>query len=272
MKAAALLLLSLFGAHGAIAQDAPLRALASGTHRSPEHRARNVYLHPVETLEFFGLQPDLTVVELFPGPGGWYTEILAPYLRDRGRYYAAIYQRDYPEITDSPGYHAGVNAAFSEKLAARPDLYGGALLTELGPTRQDIAPEGRADLVLACGSVHKWLAEGYAERVFAAAYRVLRPGGVLGIVEPRAGPGQSDDLGTRSGYVGEDAVIALARRAGFELDARSEINANPRDTKDHPQGAWSLPPALRGGDSDRAKYLAIGESDRMTLRFVRPDR
>jgi predicted methyltransferase len=249
---------------GARSDPAALRALADGDHRSAENRARNVHRHPVETLEFFGLRPDMTVVELVPG-GGWYTEILAPYLRERGRYYVAGHERD----SDRDYYIEG-NRRLAAKLAARPDLYDRVVVTELGPSRQEIAPAGSADLVLTFRNVHSWMAQGYADRVFAAAYRALKPGGALGVVEHRARTDQPQDPKARSGYVREDAVIAMAEAAGFKLDARSEINANPRDTRDHPQGVWTLPPSLRLGETDREKYLAIGESDRMTLRFVKP--
>jgi predicted methyltransferase len=246
-----------------------LRALTEAEHRSPENRARDVYRHPVETLEFFGLRPDQTVVEISPGAGGWYTEILAPYLRERGRLYAAGFERD-PEPGPAREYQLRGAQGFANKLAERPDLYDRVVVTELGPRRQEIAPPGSADLVLTFRNVHGWMGGGYADKVFAAAYRALKPGGVLGVVEHRADPDKPQDPQARSGYVREDVVIALAEKAGFKLDARSEINANPRDTRDHPMGVWTLPPTLRMGEQDRDKYLAIGESDRMTLRFVKP--
>jgi predicted methyltransferase len=254
----------------ALGNDAPsLRALADGEHRSPENRARNVYRHPVETLEFFGLKPDQTVVEITPGAGGWYTEILAPYLRDRGTYYAASFEKD-PAPGPGRDYQLKGAAEFARKLAARPDLYGRVNVTELGSRVQQIAPDGSADLVLTFRNVHGWLGGGFADKVFASAYRSLKPGGVLGVVEHRAPSDKPQDPQAKSGYVREDAVIALAEKAGFKLEARSEINANPKDTKDYPMGVWTLPPTLRLGDKDRDRYLAIGESDRMTLRFRKP--
>jgi predicted methyltransferase len=246
-----------------------VRALADGDHRSPENRARNAQRHPVETLEFFGLRPDQTVVELSPGAGGWYTEILAPYLRERGKLYAAGFESDPPE---GPGrdYMLQGRQKFADKLASRPDLYDRVVVTELGPRRQQIAPDGSADLVLTFRNVHGWMSGGFADKVFAAAYRALKPGGVLGVVEHRARADKPQDPQAKSGYVREDVVIELAEAAGFKLDGRSEINANPKDTTDHPSGVWTLPPTLRLGEKDRDKYLAIGESDRMTLRFRKP--
>jgi len=251
------------------AGDARLEALAEGEHRSAENRARNAWRHPVETLEFFGLDADQTVVEISPGGGGWYTEILAPYLKESGSFYAASFEKDPPEGT-AREYVLRGQRAFADKLAARPDLYDRVKVTEFGPNKQDIAPAGSADLVLTFRNVHGWMGGGYADKAFASFFRALKPGGVLGVVEHRAKADQPQDPKAKSGYVREDHVIALAQAAGFRLEAKSEINANPRDGADHPAGVWTLPPTLRLGDQDRAKYQAIGESDRMTLRFRKP--
>ena len=234
--------------------------------RTEAFRARDAHRHPQETLAFFGVQPNMTVVEIWPG-AGWYTEILAPYLRDRGQYIAAGFA-----LTDkSPAYQGRLATSFVEKLAAAPALYGKVGLTALGPPAAwSIAPEGSADRVLTFRNVHNWMDGGYAPEVFAAMFRALKPGGVLGVVEHRAAPGTSLEQMKQSGYVTEAEVKRLAAEAGFRFESASEVNANPKDTKDYAKGVWTLPPRLAEGEKDREKYLAIGESDRMTLRFVKP--
>ncbi len=251
--------------YGDNAARVALTALADGAQRSDANRARNVYRHPVDTLLFFGLKPDMTVVELWPS-GGWYTEIIAPYVNAKGQYYAA----GFDQASTVPFYRK-VNTAFADKLAARPDLYGNVKVTELAPpTKLAIAPAGTADMVLTFRNLHNWMADGQAEAVMKAAYRALKPGGIFGLVEHRGDPAVSQDPKANSGYVNQDYAIELARAAGFKLVGTSEINANPRDDKNHPKGVWTLPPSFRLGDKDRAKYRAIGESDRMTLKFVKP--
>ncbi len=238
----------------------------AATTRTEAFRARDVYRHPQETLAFFGVQPTMTVVEIWPG-AGWYTEILAPYLRDRGQYIAA----GFALTEKSPGYQGRLATTFVEKLRAAPALYGKAGLTALGPPSQwIIAPPGSADRVLTFRNVHNWLEGGFASEVFAAMFTALKPGGVLGVVEHRAAAGTSLEKMKDSGYVTEDEVKRLALAAGFRFQSASEVNANPRDTKDYAKGVWTLPPRLAEGETDKAKYLAIGESDRMTLRFVKP--
>ena len=234
-------------------------------HRTPAFRERDRYRHPQETLAFFGLKPDQTVVEVWPG-AGWYTEILAPYLRAHGKYYAA----GLVAAPDASEYRRNSIGNFAKKLAERPDLYDRAIVTELGhPERWQACPPGSADLVLTFRNVHNWMNADYEADMFKAFHDALKPGGVLGVVEHRARPGTSRDEMKKSGYVTEDHVIKVAEAAGFKLDARSEINANRADTKDHPEGVWTLPPTLRLGEKDREKYVGIGESDRMTLRFVK---
>ncbi|RMF98231.1 MAG: methyltransferase [Gammaproteobacteria bacterium] len=267
----AALLLAAVGSAGAGGAERPaapgfsLAELAVGAHRDPGNAERNRYRHPVETLEFFGLRPDSHVVEIWPA-GGWYTEIIAPYVNERGQYYAAHWD---PE-SDSEFVRRAVER-FRAKLAAHPELYGNAKMTVLmPPDKWEMAPEGSADLVLTFRNIHNWMPRGYAAEMFAAAYRALKPGGVLGVVEHRGDPDVPQDPKAASGYVNEDYAIQLAEAAGFVLEARSEINANPADTKDYEGGVWTLPPTLRKKDEDRAKYLAIGESDRFTLRFRKP--
>jgi predicted methyltransferase len=245
--------------------DPALDKAIAADHRTPAFRARDVYRHPKETLEFFGIQPHQTVVEIWPS-GGWYAEILAPYLRERGTYYAAGFVTD----DSASKYRKELQAAFVAKLAARPDLYDRVVVTELGkPDRWTACPAGTADLVLTFRNVHNWMNADYEAEMFRAFHAALKPGGVLGVVEHRARPGTSREDMKKSGYVTEEAVIRMAEAAGFRLDVRSEANANPKGTKDYPEGVWTLPPGLRLGETDRAKYLAIGESDRMTLRFVK---
>jgi predicted methyltransferase len=239
-----------------------------GPHRARGHADRNRYRHPKETLTFFGLTPSMTVVEIWPS-GGWYTEILAPLLRNKGQYYAAgfaITARRPPE------WRKSMQRELQAKLRTRPDLYDRVIVTELSiPERKEVAPPGTADMVLTFRNVHNWMKGGYAPAMFNAMFEALKPGGVLGVVEHRAKSGASRDQMIQSGYVTESHVRDLAESSGFRFAASSEMNANPKDTKDHPLGVWTLPPSLRLGARDRAKYLAIGESDRMTLRFIKPE-
>lgn len=244
--------------------SARLKAAISGDHREAKNRARDIYRHPFETLSFFGVTPEMTVVEIYPG-GGWYTEILAPYLKGRGRLYAASWEKDAKRENIRKALHR-----YHEKLAARPDVYGDVVVTELSPSKTEIAPAGTADMVLTFRNIHNWMKRGYDHIVFEAMYRALKPGGVLGVVEHRGDPKVWPDPQALSGYVNQEDVIDMAKTAGFELLVTSEINANPKDTRNHPKGVWTLPPSLRLKDQDRAKYLAIGESDRMTLKFIKP--
>lgn len=241
-----------------------LRTVIAGDHRAAKNRARDGARHPFETLSFFGLKPGMTVVEIYPG-GGWYTEILAPCLKGKGRYYAASWEKN----SKSERIRRWLRL-YHEKLTARPDLYGEVIVTELSRTKTDIAPKGSADMVLTFRNVHNWMKRGYEAVVFEAMFDALKPGGILGLVEHRGNPEVWQDPQALNGYVNEDTAIELAEAAGFKLVAKSEINANPKDTKDHPQGVWTLPPALRLKERDREKYLNIGESDRMTLKFRKP--
>ncbi len=246
--------------------DAALQAAIAGSWRDPANVARDEFRHPGQTLAFFGIRPDMTVVEITPG-GGWYTEILAPYLRDGGRYIAAVV--DPETVTQGRDYQQRSREGLEKKLAASPAQYGKAQVVAFDPQAPVLGPAGSADLVLTFRNVHNWRGgQSRAPGMFKAFYEVLKPGGVLGVVEHRAAADVPED--DRSGYVGQAQVIALAEAAGFRLDASSEINANPRDTRDHANGVWTLPPVNRHDESERARYQAIGESDRMTLRFIKP--
>ena len=251
----------------AVAQDAAAlidQALV-GDHRSPENKARDKYRHPKETLLFFGLKPDMSVVEISPSRG-WYTEVLAPVLNDAGQYYAAI-----PAITEkSPDAVKKNDADYRAKLAGAPNLYGRVKLSPLVAGELQVAPPASADMVLTFRNVHNWAKAGTVDAMFQAFFTALKPGGTLGVVEHRAKPDASFQQQIDSGYMTEAYVTETAQKAGFKLVNKSEINANPKDTKDYPGGVWTLPPTLRNGEEGRAKYLAIGESDRMTLKFVKP--
>jgi predicted methyltransferase len=250
---------------------AVIDAALAGEHRSAGSKARDRYRHPKETLEFFGLRPEMTVVEIWPG-GGWYTEILAPVLRERGKLYAALYGSAPPFP-----YQAREMESFSAKLLSAPAVYDRVTISALGfPNELEIAPPGSVDLVVTFRNVHNWFQEGYgppnaAELALKAIFTALKPGGVLGVVDHRWPDPSTEDPRARNGYVSEQRVIALAEAAGFELAGRSDVNRNPLDTHDHPEGVWTLPPDLALGERDRDKYLAIGESDRFTLKFVKPD-
>ena len=238
--------------------DPALQAAIDGPWRSPANRARDVYRHPAQTLAFFGLRPTDRVIEISPG-AGWYTEILAPYLRAQGQYVAA-------SAPPAPGRANPLEALF----LADPAHYDRAELREYDPKAPQLGPPASADLVLTFRNVHNWVAAGTAPAYFKAFFDVLRPGGTLGVVDHRARPGA--DLATmkKSGYLTEALVIQLARDAGFVLDGRSEVNANPKDSADHPNGVWTLPPTNRHPPEQAERYRAIGESDRMTLRFRKP--
>ena len=244
--------------------DPKLARIITADHRTPKYAARDTYRHPAQTLTFFGLRPDMTVVEIWPG-GGWYTEIIAPYLKSRGKYYAAHRNRD----TENKRILAGIKR-YDAKLAARPELYAAVVVTELSRKKADIAPPATADMVLTFRNVHNWMKFGFDAVIFQAMYKALKPGGILGVVEHRADPDEFPDPQTLSGYVQEEQVIEMARAAGFKFLAKSEINANPKVSRDHPKGVWTLPPSMRLKDKDREKYLTIGESDRMTLKFIKP--
>jgi predicted methyltransferase len=249
------------------------RAVA-GNWRSAADQARDIWRHPLESLQFWDLKSDSTVVEFWPG-AGWDTEILAPYLAaNGGKLYAADLQ---PKKPDDPASRQVVNA-YLQKLGRNPDLYGDVEVTAFGPTSGPVAPAGSADLVLFLRNLHNWMAAGIAEKAFHDAFEALKPGGVLGVEEHRAVPGTTPDILAADGYVLQTLVVQMGQEAGFVFEAASEINANPLDTKDHPFGVWTLPPVRRTSPRgqppnptfDQTKFDAIGESDRMTLRFRKP--
>ncbi len=248
--------------------DAELDRAIAGSWRNPLNTARDKYRHPKQTLQFFGLRPDQTVIEITPG-SGWYTEILAPYLFAKGHYYGILEDPASVKADDRSGVQER-NNQFEAKIALRQDLYIHTQIHEIDPAAPVLGAAGSADLVLTFRNVHNWVQQGHQAAMFKAIYNVLKPGGVLGVTDHRANPGPATD-GSK-GYLTEQQVIDYATAAGLVLDGRSEINANPRDTKDYPQGVRTLPPTLTLGEKDKGKYIAIGESDRMTLRFRKPAR
>ncbi|TPG45862.1 methyltransferase [Rhodanobacter glycinis] len=242
---------------------AQLDSVLAGSWRAEANRARDVYRHPKATLQFFGVRPDQTVVEITPG-GGWYSEILAPLLHDNGHYIAAV------AASSRDGEARRDDSALHRKFAADAAHYGNARIVEFDPKAPVFGAPASADRVLTFRNVHNWVMADTAPAMFKAFFAVLRPGGVLGVVDHRADDAASLDTVKQSGYLPTRYVVKLATEAGFTLDESSEINANPKDTKNYPKGVWTLPPTLTLGEQDRAKYIAIGESDRMTLRFVKP--
>jgi predicted methyltransferase len=256
--------------------DAKIEKAMTGDHRSEANIARNVYRHPVETLTFFGLEKGMTVMEIWPG-GGWYAEVLAPVMNGHGKYVAASYDVDVP---DQPKYRYGLHEALLEKFAEKPDLYGEPGIVAFSPPESASLGEAESvDMVLTFRNTHGWVNDGDAEMIYAEFARVLKPGGILGVVQHRAPAGSDPKVSGKSGYVSEEAVIAMATAAGLELEAKSEVNANPNDTADHEKGVWTLPPSLRlcrdiedeaAKAECVAKWQAIGESDRMTLKFRKP--
>jgi len=280
IAAAAALMPAAFGAGSApaaqVAQPDPvLVQVVAGDWRSPEARARDVYRHPVDCLTFWGLRPGMTILEVQPG-AGWWTSILAPYAaRTGGKLFVTGADLANPELSERS---RKAREDFAARWAAKPDLYGTVGFVNWGPKSAPL-PANTFDFILTARSVHNWMSTpGWVDKVFKDFYGALKPGGILGVEEHRANPGAQDPK-AESGYVTEAYVIEAAERAGFKLAAKSEINANPKDTKDHPFGVWTLPPTLtsvpEGSDKpedpnfDHSKYIAIGESDRMVLRFVK---
>ena len=274
LLASALILAGCGSRDKAARQPMSLAQAVAGNWRTAADQTRDVWRHPLESLLFWGLRPGATVVEFWPG-AGWYTEILAPYLASNGgKLYAADLQTGDPNDPAA----TEIVKAYLQKLRHNPDLYGDVEITSFGPTSGPVAPEGSADLVLFLRNLHNWMAAGIAEKAFHDAFQALKPGGVLGIEEHRAIPGSTPDILASTGYVLQTLVQQMGQEAGFMFEASSEINANPLDTKDHPFGVWTLPPVRRSSPRGQppdptfyhSKYDAIGESDRMTLRFRKP--
>jgi predicted methyltransferase len=243
-----------------------LQEVILGEHRSQGNKDRDQYRHPLDTLQAFHVQPDMTVVELWPGGKGWYTEILAPYLKENGKLYTA----HFSSRAEKPYFVKNLQK-FKQKMAEQPDLYENVVLTVLQPPQfLEIAPKGSVDRVLTFRNFHNWMKSDQIENVLLAAYKALKPGGILGIVEHRGLAGDEQDPKATSGYVKELYVIKLVEKVGFVFSTKSEINANVRDTTNYPKGVWTLLPSLKLKNQDKDKYLAIGESDRMTLQFIKP--
>jgi len=245
-----------------------LQDAVNSTTRPLSDRARDEYRHPQQTLRFFDVQHDMTVVEILPG-GGWYSHILAPLLKDHGTYYAAHFFVD----DAAPAYYNNSLTTFKTMMASDAQ-FAKVKLTTFHPTKAlDIAPAGSADRVLTFRNVHNWyMQDGQVgvDNAFASFFKALKPGGILGVVEHQLPESYADEFQKQSGYMKQSFVVAAAEKAGFKLAASSDVNANSLDTSDHAKGVWTLPPRLALGEQDQAKYLAIGESNRMTLKFVKP--
>jgi predicted methyltransferase len=256
--------------------DQALCASVAGAWRTPEAKARDRYRHPIEALEFWGLKPGMTILEIQPG-GGWWTDILAPYARlTGGKFYVTGADLDNTKLSDES---RKARAEFEDKYTKKPDLYGDVHVVNWGAVSKKF-PADTFDFILTARSIHNWMQQGpaFMPDTFKAFYDALKHGGILAVEQHRANPTGGPEQ-PQTGEVSEKYVIEQAQKAGFKLAARSEINANPKDTKDHPYGVWTLPPSLRSSPEgseaedpkfDHSKYLAIGESDRMTLKFVKP--
>lgn len=245
-----------------------LAPILAGSQRSDVNKARDQYRHPVQTLEFFGVTPSQTVIEITPG-GGWYTELLAPLLQDKGQYIAAVFSSSGMAERAAEN-NTKRNASFADKLKKDPAHYSKAKVVEFDSKAPSFGAPESADVVLTFRNVHNWAANNTYAAMFKGMFAVLKPGGVLGVVDHRADKAHDYKKAVELGYLPEEWVIAEAEKAGFKLDAKSDVNNNPKDTKNYAEGVWTLPPVLALKEQDKAKYLAIGESDRFTLRFVKP--
>jgi predicted methyltransferase len=243
--------------------DAALLKVVADPGRTPKYVARDPFRHPAEELAFFGIKPNMTVVEVWPG-GGYWTEILGPYLKGSGHLYAAVPVKGESQEEDA------TTAKWRTHIQEQKDRYGNVTITGLGKGHYDVAPPNSVDLIVTFRNFHNWMDGGYADEALKGMYTALKPGGILGVEDHRGRDDQPQDPHAKSGYVRQDFTIEAAKKAGFEYVGASEINANPKDTKDYPEGVWTLPPTLALGDKDRAKYVAIGESDNYVLKFRKP--
>ena len=239
-------------------------AASTGEHRSESNIARNIHRHPAETLAFFGFEDGMSVLEIWPG-SGWYTEVLAPAIHGHGQLTIATWD---PEIEGQPSYRYELPPVLQAKIDEAPEVYGNVeTVYYLPPDSPSLGDDGSYDLILTFRNTHGWVTSGLAPQIYAEFARVLKPGGVLGVVQHRAADDAVPEESANWGYLPQSYVVSLIEDAGFELMESSEINANPKDSRDHPEGVWTLPPGYALGDQDREKYEAIGESDRMTLKF-----
>ena len=245
-----------------------ISAASTGEHRSADNIARNQYRHPTDTLEFFGLTQDMTVLEIHPG-ALWYTEILAPVLKADGQLIVAGHDIS---IENQPDYRYSQQASMEERLSKEDTIFGAVKIATFTPPQGiELGEPASVDMVLTFRNFHGWIRDGVGSTNMQAFYQVLKPGGVLGVVQHRTDMPGLLASGKINGYVSEAQMIELAEAAGFVLEARTDINANPRDNHQHPEGVWTLPPTLRLGETNRQSYIDIGESDRMTLRFRKPE-
>ena len=260
-----LFLLSLMLGCSNSSTDQLIDEVLKAEHRTPSYVERDKFRHPKETLLFFGLNPEQSIIEITPGYG-WYAEILAPLIRNKGQYYYAsleLHEKINP-------FFVKMENSFKEKMKKNPNVYDQLRWVHFNPKQPNFSPDGPVDMVLTFRNVHNWAKAGTTKAMFDGFAKALKPGGILGVVEHRAKPGTSLEKQIQSGYMTEDYVIQMAEDAGFILEEKSEINANPKDSSDHPKGVWNLLPSLRGvADEDKANIISIGESDRMTLKFIK---
>ena len=265
LLAAAGLIASCVSTGGRETTATALDLILAGNQRPAADRSRDPYRHPKDTLLFFGIRPRTRVLEIWP-ESGWYTAIIAPLVQAKGRYIAGVMAPD-------PGsrFLTARGADYRRLLSSRPGAYGAVKVATFPLDGADAVPPGSVDMVLSFRNLHEWMALGHAQQALATIYRALAPGGVFGVVDNRGDPAVPQDPMAKNGYVGQDYAIRLIEAAGFRLVATSEVNANPKDTKNYPCGVWALPPDYRLGNIDRARYEAIGESDRFTLKFIKPN-